>query len=343
MVKSKGQFVNIELEIGINSKRSKRKTSTSGNRIKRSKNSVQEDFKELKNVQNTRSGEIVKGDCNSAGCCNLNQVVMDRIDKIESKQSEILAKEAEILSFQWDLKSQLNNICGNVQSMIADFLNHMDKKLYSNTEEDEFENNDFNNYNEFETDVQVEDNDGSQLKDFEVEVRNVQYNRKGKAVVCEKTNNESVHHGATEFEEDDDIIQIDDITPIALRKRTRKTVAVYRSPYISDFISSGKSKTVIREIKSGTFALSNEIDIVDFEEWFNMGKKKYNDSNKILNPPFSFGILEVPDKRWFYDLRTPEECLTDTIKFIPPNLKKKHCQLYNILGNLNMSKLQSAS
>ncbi|KAL2456716.1 hypothetical protein Fot_56713 [Forsythia ovata] len=179
MVKSKGQFVNIELEIGINSKRSKRKTSTSGNRIKRSKNSVQEDFKELKNVQNTRSGEIVKGDCNSA---------------------------------------------------------------------DDFENNDFNNYNEFETDVQVEDNDGSQLKDFEVEVRN----------------------------EDDDIIQIDDITPIAPRKRTRKTVTVYRSPYISDFISSGKSKTVIREIKSGTFALSNEIDIVDFEEWFNMGLCKNN-------------------------------------------------------------------
>ncbi|KAL2558067.1 hypothetical protein Fot_02806 [Forsythia ovata] len=309
MVKSKGQSVNIELEICINSKKSKRKTSTSGNRTKRSKNS---------------------------GCCNLNEVVMDRIAKIESKQSKIEAKQAEILSFQRDLKSQLNDLSGN----------------------DEFEKNDFNNYTEFETDVQDEDNDGSQLKDFEVESQ-VEYNRKGKgkAVFCDKTKNESVHHGATEFEvegpkknliddavvsqkmcnminfspsfdlgidldttasdielydieftdhdlkmidktiymrnmstskmaekieQDDDIIQTDDITPSAPRRRTRKTAAVYRFPYISEFVSSGKSKAVIREIRSCTSALRDEInavdvnDIVDFEEWFNMGLCKNN-------------------------------------------------------------------
>ncbi|KAL2543938.1 hypothetical protein Fot_13171 [Forsythia ovata] len=205
MVKSKGQSVNIEFEIGINSKKSKSKTSTSENRTKRSKNSVQEDFEELKNVRN--------------GCCNLNEVVMDRIAKIESKQSEIEAKQAEILSFQLDLKSQLNDLSGN----------------------DEFEKNDFNNYTEFETDVQDEDNDGSQLKDFEVESQ-VQYDRKGKAVVCDKTKNESVHHGATEF---DKIEQEDDITPSAPRRMTRKTAAVYRSPYISEFVSSGKKEAEI--------------------------------------------------------------------------------------------------
>ncbi|KAL2514915.1 hypothetical protein Fot_28886 [Forsythia ovata] len=52
MVKSKSQSVNIEFEIRINSKRTKMKTSTSGNRTKRSKNSVQEDFEELENVRN---------------------------------------------------------------------------------------------------------------------------------------------------------------------------------------------------------------------------------------------------------------------------------------------------
>ncbi|KAL2508988.1 hypothetical protein Fot_32635 [Forsythia ovata] len=333
MVKSKGQSVNIELEIGINSKKSKMKSSISGNRTKRSKNSVQEDFEELENVRNA--------------CCNLNEVVMNRIAKIESKQSEIEAKQAEILSFQQDLKSQLNDLSGNVQNMIADFLNQMDKKFHFDTEEvvlnrqivlyspiletqDEFEKNDFNNYTEFETEVQVEDNDGSQLKDFEVQSQ-VQNDRKGKgkSVFCDKTENESVHHGATEFEkieQDDDIIQIDDITPSAPRRRTRKTAAVYRSPYISEFVSSGKSKAVIREIRSCTSALRDEInaidvnDIVDFEEWFNMGlcknnkKKKFNDNNKMISPPFSFGILEVVDKKWFYDLRTPEECLTDTAR-----------------------------
>ncbi|KAL2553748.1 hypothetical protein Fot_07367 [Forsythia ovata] len=264
MVKSKGQSVNIELEIGINSKKSKMKTFTSGNRTKRSKNSVQEDFEELENVQNS--------------CCNLNEVVMYRIAKIELKQLEIEAKQAEILLFQQDLKSQLNDLSGNVQNMIADFLNQIDKKFHSNTEEvvlnrqivlyspiletqDEFEKNDFNNYTEFETDVQVEDNDGSQLKDFKVESQvqdedndgfqlkdfevesQVQYDRKGKgkAVFCDKTKNESVHHGATEFEkieQDDDIIQNYDIIPSAPRRRTRKIAAVYRSPYISEFVSS---------------------------------------------------------------------------------------------------------
>ncbi|KAL2501569.1 hypothetical protein Fot_35417 [Forsythia ovata] len=404
MMKSKGQSVNIELEIGINSKKSKRKSSISGNRTKRSKNSVQEDFEGLENVRNA--------------CCNLNEVVMNRITKIESKQSEIEAKQAEILSFQQDLKSQLNDLSGNVQNMIADFLNQIDKKFHFDTEEvvlnrqivlyspiletqDEFEKNDFNNYTEFETEVEVEDNDGSQLKDFEVQSQ-VQNDRKGKgkAVFCDETENESVHHGATEFEvegqkknliddavsqkmcnminfspsfdlgidldttasdielydmeftdhdlkmidetiymrnmstskmaekieQDDDIIQIDDITPSAPRRRTRKTAAVYRSPYISEFVSSGKSKAVIREIRSCTSALRDEInaidvnDIVDFEEWFNMGlcknnkKKKFNDNNKMISPPFSFGILEVVDKKWFYDLRTSEECLTDTAR-----------------------------
>ncbi|KAL2552638.1 Uncharacterized protein Fot_06257 [Forsythia ovata] len=378
MVKSKGQSVNIELEIGINSKKSKRKTSTSGNRTKRSKNSVQEDFEELENVRNAsiefnaHSADPPQSNPTGAfdGASNSRGFTGD--GKNKQKQSEIEAKQAEILSFQRDLKSQLNNLSGNVQNMIADFLNQMDKKFHSNTEDvvlnrqivlyspiletgDEFEKNDFNNYTEFETKVQVEDNDGSQLKDFEVESQ-VQYDRKGKekwkAVVCDKTKNESVHHGATEFEvegpkknlidetvvskkmcnminfnpsfdlgidlnttasdielydmeftdhdlkmidgtiymrnistskmaekieQDDDTIQIDDITPSAPRRRTRKTASVYISPYILEFVSSGKSKAVIREIRSCTSALRDEInvvdvnDIVDFEEWFNMG------------------------------------------------------------------------
>ncbi|KAL2545289.1 Uncharacterized protein Fot_14522 [Forsythia ovata] len=342
------------LEVGINSKKSKRKTSTSGNRTKRSKNSVQEDFEKLENVRNasiefnahsadppqsnptgafdgaSNSRSFTGDGKNKQGCCNLNEVVMDRIAKIESKQSEIEAKQ--------DLKSQLNDLSGNVQNMIADFLNQMDKKFHSNTE-DVVLNRQI---------VQVEDNDGSQLKDFEAESQ-VQYDRKGKgkAVVCDKTKNESVYHGAIEFEvegpkknlideavvsqkmcnminfspsfdlgidldttafdielydmeftdhdlkmidetiymknmstskmaekieQDDDIIQIDDITPSVARRRTRKTTAVYRSPYISEFVSSGKSKAVIREIKSCTSTLRGEIndvdvnDIVDFEE-----------------------------------------------------------------------------
>ncbi|KAL2486849.1 hypothetical protein Adt_31605 [Abeliophyllum distichum] len=66
--------------------------------------------------------------------------------------------------------------------------------------------------------------------------------------------NMSTSKKAEKIEEDDDIIQIDDTTLSAPRRRTRKTAVVYRFPYISDFGSSGKNKVVIREIRSGTSA-----------------------------------------------------------------------------------------
>ncbi|KAL2500796.1 Uncharacterized protein Fot_34644 [Forsythia ovata] len=59
MVKSKSQSVNIELEKSINSKRSKRETSTSGNRTNKSKNSVEEDFEEREIVRNIWAYEII--------------------------------------------------------------------------------------------------------------------------------------------------------------------------------------------------------------------------------------------------------------------------------------------
>ncbi|KAL2544735.1 Uncharacterized protein Fot_13968 [Forsythia ovata] len=42
-------------------------------------------------------------------------------------------------------------------------------------------------------------------------------------------------------------------------------------------------------------------------------KKRFDDKNKILNQHFDFGVLEVASKKWFYDLRTPEKCLGDTV------------------------------
>ncbi|KAL2532284.1 Uncharacterized protein Adt_05635 [Abeliophyllum distichum] len=106
-------------------------------------------------------------------------------------------------------------------------------------------------------------------------------------------------------------------TPDIPRKRLRKAVAVFRSPYTSNFGSSAKTKVIVREIRTGTYALSDELndvaidDVVDFEEWYILGlskknkKKRFDDKNEILNPPFDFGILEVANKKWFYDLRTP--------------------------------------
>ncbi|KAL2500803.1 Uncharacterized protein Fot_34651 [Forsythia ovata] len=211
MVKSKSQSVNIELEICINSKRLKRKTSTSGNRTKKSKNSVEEDFEERETVRNTSMRYMLLGYLKRAG-------IKFNANSADPQSNSTGAFDGTGISRNFTgmgkRNSQLNNLSGNVQSMIPDFLNQIDKKFNSNTEEvvldrqivlyspileteDESENNDVNNYTKFEKEVQVEDNDGSHLQDFEVES---QYDRKGKTVVCNKTNNESIHHNAIEFE-----------------------------------------------------------------------------------------------------------------------------------------------
>ncbi|KAL2470948.1 hypothetical protein Adt_39084 [Abeliophyllum distichum] len=86
-----------------------------------------------------------------------------------------------------------------------------------------------------------------------------------------------------------------------------------------------KIKAIIREIRTGIYALSDELndvsinDIVDFEEWYIKGlskknkKNRFDDKNEIYNPLFDFGVLEVANKKWVYDLRTPGECLGDTV------------------------------
>ncbi|KAL2465813.1 Ubiquitin-like protease domain-containing protein [Abeliophyllum distichum] len=95
---------------------------------------------------------------------------------------------------------------------------------------------------------------------------------------------------------DDDYILVDDSTPDIPRKRLRKEATVFRLPYTLKFGSSAKRK-----------------------EWHMLGlskknkKKRFDDKNEILNLSFDFGVLEVANKKWFYDLRTPGECLGDTI------------------------------
>ncbi|KAL2498442.1 Uncharacterized protein Adt_23992 [Abeliophyllum distichum] len=100
-------------------------------------------------------------------------------------------------------------------------------------------------------------------------------------------------------EEDDDYILVDDSTPDIPRKRLRKAAVVFRSPYTSNFGSSAKTKVIVRETRTGTYALSEKLndvvidDVVDFEEW----KKRFDDKNEILNPSFDFGVLEVTNKK----------------------------------------------
>ncbi|KAL2488970.1 Uncharacterized protein Fot_42262 [Forsythia ovata] len=79
---------------------------------------------------------------------------------------------------------------------------------------------------------------------------------------------------APDVDTDDDNILVNDSTPDIPRKRLRKVAAMFRSPYTSNFRSSKKSEAIVREIRTGTYALSDELnvvannDVVDFEEWY---------------------------------------------------------------------------
>ncbi|KAL2542247.1 Sentrin-specific protease 1 [Abeliophyllum distichum] len=64
----------------------------------------------------------------------------------------------------------------------------------------------------------------------------------------------------------DDYILVDDSTPDIPRKRLRKAAAVFRSPYISNFGSSAKSKVIVREIRIGTYALSDELNAIAIDD-----------------------------------------------------------------------------
>ncbi|KAL2538282.1 hypothetical protein Fot_19673 [Forsythia ovata] len=99
---------------------------------------------------------------------------------------------------------------------------------------------------------------------------------------CVQMRNLSTSKNKEDVDADDDYILVDDSTPNIPMKRLGKTAAVFRSPYTSKFGSSKKSKAIVREIKTGTYALSDELntvainDVVDFEEWYIPGFSKKN-------------------------------------------------------------------
>ncbi|KAL2455858.1 hypothetical protein Fot_57221 [Forsythia ovata] len=314
------------------------------------------------------------------GCCELNEIVMNRLSQIEFKQQELERNQAQIISLHNDLRKEMTNLNRNVQGMFAEFLNQFGKEtggscynvldrqivLYTgdtssgrkvedqNTEGNGVDFDIFNNENvghggtDFE--VPFEDVIGPRAEDVEVG-REVQFDRKGKRVQVDKSNNESgpefevggeepkkylfegtfvskcmfdvlnfcpsfdlgiddepnandIELDDMEFTEldlkmidecvqmrylstskneedvdaDDDYILVDDSSPDIPRKRLRKAAAVFKSPYTSNFGSSAK----IREIRTGTYALPDELnavaieDVVDFEEWYIVGLLKKN-------------------------------------------------------------------
>ncbi|KAL2537934.1 Uncharacterized protein Fot_19325 [Forsythia ovata] len=205
--------------------------------------------------------------------CELNEIVMNRLLQIEFKQQELERNQAHIIFWHNDLRKEMTNLNKNVQGVFAEFVNQFGKEtggsssnvldrqivfytgdtsLGRKVEDQNIKGNgvDFDTSNNENVghggtyfEVLFEDVIGSRGEDVEVG-REVSFDRKEKQVQVDKTKNES----GTEFEDvddDDDYILIDDITPNIPRKRFRKAVAVFKSPYTSNFGSSAKIREII--------------------------------------------------------------------------------------------------
>ncbi|KAL2515156.1 Uncharacterized protein Fot_29127 [Forsythia ovata] len=200
------------------------------------------------------------------GCCELNEIVMNRLSQIEFIQQELERNQAQIIYLHNDLRKEMTNLNRNVQGMFAEFLNQFEKETGGSC------------YNVLDRQIVLYAGDTSTGRKVEDQ------NPKGNGVDFDTFNNENVGHGGTDFEvpfedvirsraedvevgredvdADDDYILVDDSTPDIPRKRLRKATAVFKSPYTSNFGSSAK----IREIRTGTYALPDELNDVAIED-----------------------------------------------------------------------------
>ncbi|KAL6564249.1 hypothetical protein OROMI_015699 [Orobanche minor] len=135
---------------------------------------------------------------------------------------------------------------------------------------------------------------------------------------------------------DDIIFSTQDIKIIdALEKSVGKVVtrgkravvmsSVCRSPFTTEF-GSAECKEIVpysKDIRKGLCAFPLEClkiperhEIEMFEQWFRIGFNsrkrvyKFPGCSDIIDPPLSFGVTTVSSKMWFYNLLTPNKCIS---------------------------------
>ncbi|KAL2492014.1 hypothetical protein Adt_27642 [Abeliophyllum distichum] len=153
------------------------------------------------------------------GCCELNEIVMNRLSQIEFKQQELERNQAQIISLHNDLRKKITNSNKNVQGMLAEFLNQFRKETGGSF------------YNVLDKQIVL------YTGDISLERKVEDQNPKGNGVNFDTFNNENVGHSGADFEDadDDDYILVDDSTPDKPRNRLKKAAIVFRSPYTSNF------------------------------------------------------------------------------------------------------------
>ncbi|KAL2471641.1 Ulp1 protease family [Abeliophyllum distichum] len=342
MVKTQ-KSVNIELQINMASIREKRTAAKTSTRRDKKKSNKSKEDDEVLYVPNTAnefgaSSSRLAPDEKGQDCCELNEIVMNRLSQIKFKHQELERNQAHIIYLHNDLKKEMTNLNRNVQGMFAEFLNQFGKETGGSF------------YNVLDRQIVLytgdtslgrklpfEDVIGSRAEDVEVG-REVQFDRKDKRVQINKSNNESgtefegggeepkkyLFEGKFDVDANDDHILVDDSTPDIPRKSFKKAAAVFRSPYTSNFGSSAKSKVIVPEIRTGTYALSDELnagaidDVVDFEEWYILGLSKKNKASSVVD-------------RSPYNGKDPLDQLTvNILDSIPQQQQSDDCGIYVI-------------
>ncbi|KAL2556360.1 uncharacterized protein Fot_01099 [Forsythia ovata] len=113
-----------------------------------------------------------------------------------------------------------------------------------------------------------------------------------------------------------------EITPAAPLKRISKPGRCLLSPYLPNDGSSPGSASKLSDdtiLFKEELAPPDDIDISTFDDWFNKGykphnKKKYSDTDNVIDPPFQFGTIPVCMKIWWHALMDTNSSLSDTPK-----------------------------
>ncbi|CAA3011718.1 Hypothetical predicted protein [Olea europaea subsp. europaea] len=102
-------------------------------------------------------------------------------------------------------------------------------------------------------------------------------------------------------------------------KRAPKPAKALQSLYVADKMKQMKSSGNIVVFEHYNQNVQ-DADVADFQNWFQRGykphnKKKFNDKDDVIRPPFFVGQYLVENKTWWYELVSREVSLTSSVSY----------------------------
>ncbi|CAA3021134.1 Hypothetical predicted protein [Olea europaea subsp. europaea] len=120
-------------------------------------------------------------------------------------------------------------------------------------------------------------------------------------------------------------------------KRAPKLAKALQSPYVVDEMKQMKSSENVVVFEHYNQNVQ-DADVADFQNWFQRrykphNKKKFNDKDDAIRPPFSIGQYLVRNTTWWYKLVSREVSLTSSVSYYKKVTVLKSMSQYRSLYN----------